>query len=142
MAAKCHQRPTVVEIIRIDRRGAVDIHNRAERNRHSLVSGDPNLAFRDLRSRNIEGKRVLDAVGGLWNVTLGYSCDPIKKAIRDQLNELPYYSGFRGVSTGPAIELAYELTEWFKPEGMVRAFFTSGGSDSVETALRLARQFW
>ncbi len=39
------------------------------------------------------------------------------------------YSGFRGTSSGPAIELAYELTEWFKPEGMVRAFFTSGGSD-------------
>ncbi|QOZ77683.1 aspartate aminotransferase family protein [Bradyrhizobium sp. CCBAU 53351] len=91
---------------------------------------------------DIEGKAVLDAVGGLWNVTLGYSCDPIKKAIADQLGELPYYSGFRGVSTGPAIELAYELTEWFKPEGMVRAFFTSGGSDSVETALRLARQYW
>ncbi|WP_369726175.1 aspartate aminotransferase family protein [Bradyrhizobium sp. LLZ17] len=91
---------------------------------------------------DIEGKTVLDAVGGLWNVTLGYSCDPIKKAIADQLKELPYYSGFRGVSTGPAIELAYELTEWFKPEGMVRAFFTSGGSDSVETALRLARQYW
>lgn len=91
---------------------------------------------------DIEGNTVLDAVGGLWNVTLGYSCDPIKKAIADQLRELPYYSGFRGVSTGPAIELAYELTEWFKPEGMVRAFFTSGGSDSVETALRLARQYW
>jgi putrescine---pyruvate transaminase len=91
---------------------------------------------------DIEGKSVLDAVGGLWNVTLGYSCDPIKKAIADQLAEMPYYSGFRGVSTGPAIELAYELTEWFKPEGMVRTFFTSGGSDSVETALRLARQYW
>lgn len=91
---------------------------------------------------DIEGNTVLDAVGGLWNVTLGYSCDPIKKAIADQLRELPYYSGFRGVSTGPAIELAYELTEWFKPEGMVRAFFTSGGSDSIETALRLARQYW
>lgn len=95
-----------------------------------------------IRVTDIEGKTVLDAVGGLWNVTLGYSCDPIKKAMTDQLTELPYYSGFRGVSTGPAIELAYELTEWFKPEGMVRTFFTSGGSDSVETALRLARQYW
>jgi putrescine---pyruvate transaminase len=91
---------------------------------------------------DVEGRTVLDAVGGLWNVNLGYSCDPIKKAITDQLDQLPYYSGFRGVSTGPSIELAYELTEWFKPEGMVRAFFTSGGSDSVETALRLARQYW
>ena len=38
---------------------------------------------------DIEGKAVLDAVGGLWNVTLGYSCDPVKKAIADQLDELP-----------------------------------------------------
>jgi putrescine---pyruvate transaminase len=91
---------------------------------------------------DVNGNTVLDAVGGLWNVNLGYSCDPIKKAITDQLNALPYYSGFRGTSNGPSIELAYELTEWFKPEGMVRAFFTSGGSDSVESALRLARQYW
>jgi putrescine---pyruvate transaminase len=91
---------------------------------------------------DIEGRTVLDAVGGLWNVNLGYSCDPIKKAMTDQLDALPYYSGFRGTSTGPSIELAYELTEWFKPEGMTRAFFTSGGSDSVESALRLARQYW
>ena len=91
---------------------------------------------------DIEGRTVLDSVGGLWNVNLGYSCDPIKKAIADQLSELPYYSGFRGTSTGPSIELAFELTEWFKLEGMVRTFFTSGGSDSVETALRLARQYW
>ncbi|TGT83249.1 MULTISPECIES: aminotransferase class III-fold pyridoxal phosphate-dependent enzyme [unclassified Mesorhizobium] len=91
---------------------------------------------------DIAGNTVLDAVGGLWNVNLGYSCDPIKQAIADQLGALPYYSGFRGTSTGPSIELAYELAEWFAPEGMVRTFFTSGGSDSVETALRLARQYW
>ncbi|TJX34358.1 MAG: aminotransferase class III-fold pyridoxal phosphate-dependent enzyme, partial [Mesorhizobium sp.] len=77
---------------------------------------------------DIAGNTVLDAVGGLWNVNLGYSCDPIKKAIADQLAALPYYSGFRGTSTGPSIELAYELAEWFAPEGMVRTFFTSGGS--------------
>lgn len=79
---------------------------------------------------DIHGNTVLDAVGGLWNVNLGYSCDPIKKAIADQLSVLPYYSGFRGTSTGPSIELAHELTDWFKPEGMTRVFFTSGGSNS------------
>ncbi|MBE0694206.1 MAG: aminotransferase class III-fold pyridoxal phosphate-dependent enzyme, partial [Aquamicrobium sp.] len=91
---------------------------------------------------DLEGRTVLDAVGGLWNVNLGYSCDPIKQAIAAQLDALPYYSGFRGTSTGPSIELAWELAQFFAPEGMARAFFTSGGSDSVETALRLARQYW
>lgn len=91
---------------------------------------------------DIDGRTTLDAVGGLWNVNLGYSCDPIKKAIADQLDALPYYSGFRGTTNAPSIELAYELVEWFRPDGMARSFFTSGGSDSVETALRLARQYW
>ncbi|NLR97732.1 aspartate aminotransferase family protein [Rhizobium sp. P38BS-XIX] len=90
---------------------------------------------------DIHGKKVLDAVGGLWNVNLGYSCEPVKKAIRDQLDELPYYSTFRGTTNSPLIELSYELAEWFKPDGLSRSFFTSGGSDSVETCLRLARQF-
>ncbi|RUM06132.1 aspartate aminotransferase family protein [Rhizobium chutanense] len=90
---------------------------------------------------DIQGKKVLDAVGGLWNVNLGYSCEPVKKAIRDQLDELPYYSTFRGTTNAPLIELSYELAEWFRPEGLSRSFFTSGGSDSVETCLRLARQY-
>ncbi|NRP22577.1 Taurine--pyruvate aminotransferase [Ensifer adhaerens] len=90
---------------------------------------------------DIHGKTVLDAVGGLWNVNLGYSCEPVKKAIRDQLDELPYYSTFRGTTNSPLIELSYELAEWFKADGLSRSFFTSGGSDSVETCLRLARQY-
>jgi len=90
---------------------------------------------------DVDGHKTLDAVGGLWNVNLGYSCDPVKKAIADQLDKLAYYSAFRGTSTGPAIELSHMLAEWFAPDGMVRSFFTSGGSDSVETALRLARQY-
>jgi adenosylmethionine-8-amino-7-oxononanoate aminotransferase len=58
-----------------------------------------------------------------------------------QLDKLPYYSTFRGTSNDVAIELSYELNKFFEPDGMSRAFFTSGGSDSVETALRLARQY-
>ncbi|WP_434714293.1 aspartate aminotransferase family protein (plasmid) [Rhizobium sp. YTUHZ045] len=90
---------------------------------------------------DIHGRKVLDAVGGLWNVNLGYSCEPVKKAIREQLDELPYYSTFRGTTNSPLIELSYELADWFKPDGLSRSFFTSGGSDSVETCLRLARQY-
>ncbi len=90
---------------------------------------------------DIDGHTVVDAVGGLWNVNLGYSCQPVKDAIAAQLDRLPYYSTFRGASNDVAIELSYELAEFFGPDGMARAFFTSGGSDSIETALRLARQF-
>ncbi len=93
------------------------------------------------RIRDLDGNELLDAVGGLWNVNLGFSCEPVKRAISDQLARLPYYSTFRGSSNDKVIELSHLLTEFFAPEGMGRAFFTSGGSDSVETALRLARQY-
>ncbi len=94
-----------------------------------------------VRVRDVDGHEVIDAVGGLWNVNLGFSCDPVKKAIAEQLDTLPYYSTFRGTSNDAVIELSEQLREFFAPEGMARAFFTSGGSDSVETSLRLARQF-
>jgi len=93
------------------------------------------------RIRDIDGHEVVDGVGGLWNVNLGYSCQPVKDAIAAQLDRLPYYSIFRGTSNDQVIELAEMLRDFFAPDGLTRAFFTSGGSDSVETALRLARQY-
>lgn len=101
-----------------------------------IITGAKGVCITD-----VDGHEMIDAVGGLWNVNLGYSVDVIKDAISSQLDELAYYSAFRGTSSGPAIELSYMLQEWFKPDGMTRSFFTSGGSDSVETALRLARQY-
>jgi putrescine---pyruvate transaminase len=91
---------------------------------------------------DIDGKRVVDAVGGLWNVNLGYSNEAVKQAIAEQLAELPYYTAFRGATHPRLIELGHRLVEILKPEDARRAFFTSGGSDSVESALRIARQYW
>lgn len=90
---------------------------------------------------DINGHTVVDGVGGLWCVNVGYSCEPIKQAMTEQAQTLPYYSAFAGTTNEPAIELSYELHQMFAPDGMGRAFFTSGGSDAVETALRLARQY-
>lgn len=102
----------------------------------SIIVGGEGVKIRDL-----QGRELIDAVGGLWNVNLGYSCSPIKEAITKQLENLPYYSAFRGSTNDKVIELAFELMEFFSQEGMARAFFTSGGSDSVETGLKLARQY-
>ncbi|WP_170603914.1 aminotransferase class III-fold pyridoxal phosphate-dependent enzyme [Ruegeria arenilitoris] len=90
---------------------------------------------------DVDGRTVIDGVGGLWNVNLGYSCQPIKDAITEQLDRLPYYSIFRGTTNDLVIELSWMLREFFAPDGLSRAFFTSGGSDGVEIALRLARQY-
>jgi len=94
-----------------------------------------------VRITDVDGHEVVDAVGGLWNVNLGFSCQPVKDAISAQLDVLPYYSTFRGTSNDAVIELSEALRDFFAPDGLVRAFYTSGGSDSVETALRLARQY-
>ena len=94
-----------------------------------------------VRITDIDGHEVVDGVGGLWNVNLGFSCQPVKDAIAAQLEQLPYYSIFRGTTNDAVIQLAEELRDFFEPDGLSRAFFTSGGSDSVETSLRLARQY-
>ena len=91
--------------------------------------------------RDVDGHETIDAVGGLWCVNLGYSNDAIKETISKQLYDLPYYSGFAGTTNAPAIEASLAVREMFEEDGMSRVFFTSGGSDSVETALRLARQY-
>ena len=94
-----------------------------------------------VRIVDVDGNETIDAVGGLWNVNLGYSCAPVKEAIAGQLEQLPYYSTFRGTSNDAVIELSFMLRAFFAPDGLSRAFFTSGGSDGIEIALRLARQF-
>ena len=102
----------------------------------TIVTGAEGVKITD-----VDGHSVVDGVGGLWNVNLGFSCRPVKEAIAAQLDQLPYYSIFRGTSNDAVIELSEELRDFFAPDGLSRAFYTSGGSDSVETALRLARQY-
>lgn len=94
-----------------------------------------------VRITDIDDHSVVDAVGGLWCANLGYSNDVVKQAITDQLARLPYYSAFAGTTNDAAIEVSFALQEFFAPDGMSRAFMTSGGSDSVDTCLRLARQY-
>ncbi|MBS0125829.1 aminotransferase class III-fold pyridoxal phosphate-dependent enzyme [Thetidibacter halocola] len=90
---------------------------------------------------DIDGHSVVDAVGGLWCVNLGYSNDAIKEAISRQLYDMPYCSGFAGSTHPMAIEAAHAVQEFFAEDGIERVFFTSGGGDSVDTCLRLARQY-
>ena len=105
-------------------------------NAPTIITGAEGSSITD-----IDGHKTVDAVGGLWCVNLGYSNDKVKDAIAKQLYDLPYYSAFAGTSNPTAIEASYAVREFFADDGMARVFFTSGGSDSVETCLRLARQY-
>jgi adenosylmethionine-8-amino-7-oxononanoate aminotransferase len=88
------------------------------------------------------GRRLLDGnAGGLWCVNVGHNRPEMKAAITKQLDELEYFQLFDGTSHPRAEELATKLVQMTQPENMTRVFFTSGGSDSVEAALRLSRQY-
>jgi adenosylmethionine-8-amino-7-oxononanoate aminotransferase len=86
------------------------------------------------------GRRYLDALSGLFTVQIGYSHgEEIAAAATAQLRELPYYSNW-GFSHPRAIELSAELAE-LAPGDLERVFFVNSGSEAVESAIKLARQF-
>jgi len=91
---------------------------------------------------DIDGREYIDGQGGLWNVNAGHGRREIIDAISEQLNRLQYYSLFGGTTHGGSIELSKLLVDMTTPEGMTRVFFSTGGSEAVETALKLARQYW
>jgi putrescine aminotransferase len=90
---------------------------------------------------DVDGHQLLDGVGGLWASNLGHSAKPVRDAIVAQLDELPFYNTFRGTSHPRAIELSARLVRMMEPDGVTSVAFSSGGSDAVEGALKIARHF-
>ncbi|HEY9096498.1 MAG TPA: aminotransferase class III-fold pyridoxal phosphate-dependent enzyme [Hydrogenophaga sp.] len=90
---------------------------------------------------DVDGHKMLDGVGGLWASNLGHSATTVRDAIVAQLDELPFYNTFRGTTHPRAIELSARLVKLMEPDGVASVMFSSGGSDAVETALKLARQY-
>jgi adenosylmethionine-8-amino-7-oxononanoate aminotransferase len=87
------------------------------------------------------GRRYLDGLAGLFAVQIGYSYgEEIGQAAAEQMRELPFYTNW-SYAHPRAIELAQEVAE-LAPGDLSRVFFTSGGSESVESAWKLARQYF
>ncbi|MHB8470373.1 MAG: aminotransferase class III-fold pyridoxal phosphate-dependent enzyme, partial [Gaiellaceae bacterium] len=86
------------------------------------------------------GKRYLDALAGLFAVQVGYSYgEEMGQAALDQMRELPFYTNW-SYAHPRAIELAAEIAS-LAPGDLNRVFFVSGGSEAVESAWKLARQY-
>jgi adenosylmethionine-8-amino-7-oxononanoate aminotransferase len=86
------------------------------------------------------GKRYLDALAGLFAVNIGYSYgEEIGQAALEQMRELPFYTNW-SYAHPRAIELAGEVAS-LAPGNLNRVFFVSGGSEAVESAWKLARQY-
>jgi adenosylmethionine-8-amino-7-oxononanoate aminotransferase len=89
---------------------------------------------------DVRGKRYLDALAGLFAVEIGYSYgDEIGEAAAAQMRELPFYTNW-SYAHPRAIELAAEVAA-LAPGDLSRLFFVSGGSEAVESAWKLARQY-
>jgi adenosylmethionine-8-amino-7-oxononanoate aminotransferase len=87
------------------------------------------------------GKRYLDALAGLFAVQIGYSYgDEIGEAAAAQMRELPFFTNW-SYAHPRAIELAAEVAK-LAPGDLNRVFFVSGGSEAVESAWKLARQYY
>jgi beta-alanine--pyruvate transaminase len=85
---------------------------------------------------DVDGRQVLDGVAGLWCVNAGHARPRIIKAIQDQAAEMDFAPAFQ-MGHPKAFELA-ERVAALAPAGMNRVFFTNSGSESVETALKMA----
>ena len=88
-----------------------------------------------------DGKRYIDGFAGLWNVNVGHGRHELAVAAAEQIDEVAFVPTFFGLASPPAIELASKLAELF-PGNLNHIHYTSGGAESNETALKIARYYW
>lgn len=100
-----------------------------------LVTGDGFCVYDEA------GREYVDATASLWYANVGYGRSEIADAVMRQMKRLPAYSIFGNYANRPALMLAERLRSLVPIEDAV-IFFTSGGSDSIDTAAKLARRYW
>lgn len=89
-----------------------------------------------------DGRRYLDASAALWFCNIGHGRRELADAAAGQMSKLAAYYTFDVFANEPALELARRLA-FIAPTGpRSAAFFTSGGSEAIDTAAKLARRYW
>jgi beta-alanine--pyruvate transaminase len=99
---------------------------------------DPRLlaSAKDMHYATPDGRLLLDGTAGLWCVNAGHGRETITEAIRDQAGTLDYAPSFQ--LTHPLAFEAARRVAALMPQGLDRVFFTGSGSESVDTALKMA----
>ena len=87
-----------------------------------------------------QGKRYLDGLSGLFTVQVGHGRTELAEAARQQAETLAYFPVW-SFAHEPAVTLAARLAD-YAPGDLNRVFFTPTGGEAVETAMKLARQYW
>ncbi len=119
----------------------------------------PFTDFKDLNSRGArvitkaediyvwdsEGKKILDAMSGLWCVNVGYGRKELAQASYDQMMDLAYYNSFFQTTNVPAAKLAARLASLAPNMGdrsFEHVFYSSSGSESNDSNVRMVRRYW
>jgi len=87
-----------------------------------------------------DGRQVFDGLSGLWTCGAGHAREEITAAVSQQLATLDYSPGFQ-YGHELSFQLANKVIE-LTPAGLDYVFFTDSGSESVDTALKMARGYW
>lgn len=87
------------------------------------------------------GKEFIDAMSSLWNVNIGHGRKELADVAQKQMSKMAFSSAFSTFSHEPAIRLAEKIAQ-IAPDGLNAVFFTSGGSESNDSAFKLARHYW
>ena len=91
--------------------------------------------------RDSDGNELLDAFAGLWCVNIGYGQQSVVDAATEQLRKLPYATGYFSFGCEPTIRLADKLVQ-ITPDSLQHVYFSGGGSEAVDAAVRLIVQYW
>ncbi len=91
--------------------------------------------------RSVDGRDFYDVTAGLWYCNVGHGRAEIADAVARQLTSLASYSSFGDLATPVTMDLADRIAG-IAPMPDAKVFFTSGGSDSVDTAFKLVRHYW
>jgi putrescine aminotransferase len=92
-----------------------------------------------------EGKKLLDAMSGLWCVNVGYGRKELADAAYQQMMKLPFYNSFFQTTNVPAVQLAAKLAELAPDAGersFQHVFYSSSGSESNDSNVRMVRRYW
>ncbi|GIO19673.1 aspartate aminotransferase family protein [Oceanobacillus oncorhynchi subsp. incaldanensis] len=125
---------------------AIDCKNiiHPQSNPKAQIENGPKIIFKEgegIYLKDIDGRSYLDGVSMLWNVNLGHGNKELAEASYQQMTQAAYTTTFYGYINEATARLAEKITS-LTPGDLNTIFFTSGGSESNDTAFKLSRFYW
>lgn len=140
LTGKALDEKVINELIELDKKHF--IHPTS--NMKQLQEGGPTFIFtrgEGIYLEDVKGRKLIDSLSSLWNVNLGHGRKELGEVAKEQMDKLAFSSAFNNWSHEPAIRLAAEISRW-TPGDLNATFFTSGGSESNDTAFKTVRHYW